>query len=557
MSRVRIPTLGPIVGHTTATSCRVWIRAADPGDQGGALAENSRTIGVITVLTDAGQADPQRTYYFRLAREFDRTGTFTVGVDRSFRIGQPADGQPVPPTAGEPIPLEPDTQYRVRMGVLVLDDAFDNGEMVNSRAILDKLPPAGVWAQDLATLPREESEAAFRTFPKDPLQSLSFLLGSCRYPGLLWKAKEADVIFQPMLDRMQSKTAGPTPRFVLMVGDQIYADMLNRHIPVGLADTYEEFQERYQSAFGSRNMRALLRSAPQYMILDDHEIEDNWTQDRIHERSSRLLFNLAIGAYMSYQWSHGPRTYGRRLYYAFECGGFPFFVLDARTERYKDAVDGQLLDNHLLGRPSAGPDYPSQLDVVCDWLGRQQQLYGNRPKFIVSPSVFVPNDVSTVGSDKHQNASDSWEAFPSTRRQVLDTIVARQVQNVVFLSGDIHCSCVAEMRFSGSPAAEQLKAFAITSSAFYWPFPFADGSPSDYVHDSTRASTPDTFPLSHGIVMNYTAGNFTQEDNFCQVDVDLAGATPRLVVRAFGQDGALLRRGTSTSELVTTLTLAP
>ena len=101
-------------------------------------------------------------------------------------------------------------------------------------------------------------------------------------------------------------------RFVMMVGDQIYADMLNRHVPLGLADTFEEFQERYHTAFGSLHMRRLLRQMPTYMILDDHEIEDNWTQDRILKAEHRRVFNLAIGAYRSYQWVHGPDCFDSR-----------------------------------------------------------------------------------------------------------------------------------------------------------------------------------------------------------------------------------------------------
>jgi alkaline phosphatase D len=69
------------------------------------------------------------------------------------------------------------------------------------------------------------------------------------------------------------------------------------------------------------------------MILDDHEIEDNWTQDRISDAGKHKLFNWAIGAYQSYQWSHGPRTWGRLLYYTFECAGYPVFVVDTRTQR--------------------------------------------------------------------------------------------------------------------------------------------------------------------------------------------------------------------------------
>ena len=151
---------------------------------------------------------------------------------------------------------------------------------------------------------------------------LVFLLGSCHYPGLFWKKKHSDRIFLPMIKEIEKKRSVGNPRFVLMVGDQIYADMFNRMIPIGLADTFEEYQERYHDAFGSPNIGRLLRSVPHYMILDDHEIEDNWAQDKIAEdRNKRVLFNLAIGAYMSYQWSHGPREFDGRLYYKFECDG--------------------------------------------------------------------------------------------------------------------------------------------------------------------------------------------------------------------------------------------
>ena len=51
-----------------------------------------------------------------------------------------------------------------------------------------------------------------------------------------------------------------------MVGDQIYADVLNKNIPVLRADTYEEFQERYMTAFGAPNLRRLLRMARPCMI---------------------------------------------------------------------------------------------------------------------------------------------------------------------------------------------------------------------------------------------------------------------------------------------------
>ncbi|MFP3536453.1 MULTISPECIES: hypothetical protein [Pseudomonas] len=43
MSTLRTPSLGPIVGHTTDTSCRLWIAASDALDEKG-VAEDIRTI---------------------------------------------------------------------------------------------------------------------------------------------------------------------------------------------------------------------------------------------------------------------------------------------------------------------------------------------------------------------------------------------------------------------------------------------------------------------------------------------------------------------------------
>ncbi len=561
MSSLRPPGLGPVVGHTTDRACRLWIRAMDPADKGADLADDRRTIGVLTVIAAAGKdlpPDERSVFYFRLRREYDRTGAFNLGADKS--LGD----------RGDPSPLTPDTAYRVRMGTIALDDPLPNDRDMEGAELARRLPPPSAWSGDFDRLPAETSEANFRTFgPEGAIgPQMSFLLGSCRYPGILWKQRESDQIFGPMFrDHVEKPPPGlgePAPikpalgpvRFVLMMGDQIYADLFNRMVPIGRADTFEEFQQRYHAAFGSMSLRRLMRQVPTYMILDDHEIEDNWTQDRIRGAAGRSLFLQAIGAYMSYQWSHGPRTYGGRLYYRFECNGHPFFVLDTRTQRFIDDIEERIDDNHLLGRPSLDPNEPGQLDRLLAWLTEQQGKGGAVPKFVVSSSVFVPNTVRSTKGEKFKLDDDTWAAFPTTRKTLLDHIVANKIQNVVFLSGDIHCSNVAEMHFTGSKAAEQLKAFSVTSSAFYWPFPFADGEPSDFVHDSTDKRTKDTFNLSRGHKMDYVASAFTQEDNFCRIEIDKTQA--RLTVRAFDWEGKPIQRSAADGSRgdVTSLRLA-
>jgi alkaline phosphatase D len=278
---------------------------------------------------------------------------------------------------------------------------------------------------------------------------------------------------------------------------------------------------------------------------------------------------------MSYQWIHGPRNYdqwgatpqndGRKLYYSFECGGYPFFVMDSRTQRMRDDDDYVLEDNHLLGFPAktsdpeyrawlavhppepgdpakTAADYKGQIDILCDWLVTQQAKNGNRPKFIVSPSVFVPNGVQTAGADDDKKArqkkceDDSWAAFPVTRRQLLQTIVEKGVQNVLFLSGDVHCSNVAEISFVHRKNGElPLRAFSITSSAFYWPWAFADGDPLTFVHNSDAER--DNFQVNDDVAMTYCAYNFEQEDNFTQVEI----ANDEIITRNYGRDGNLLQ----------------
>ena len=444
MNRLRSAHIGPIVGHVTHDTARIWIRADDPHDTASEFALNRRTVGIIALrpLSSRGFRK-SRVHYFRLQRERSRTGAFTFGESKG--IGD----------ARSSAPLLASTEYEIRVGVFTVEDLDPEADTIENAALARELPNPAVWKDALLLLPRDSSSATFATGP-DPsheLTDLAFLVGSCRYPGLSWwKKKQADLIFGPMMHEVSGQTGRTPARMVLMVGDQIYADKLNRRIPIARADTFAEFQERYRTAFGSKRMRRLLRSVPTYMILDDHEIEDNWNEGRIRDESSRALFNLAMEAYMSYQWLHGPRNYGLRLFYDFNFHGYPFFVLDTRTQRYFDE-SSDLDENHLLGRPSLVSSEPSQLDLLLRWLVKQQKERGNVPKFIVSSSAFVPNRLS-AREGRHGSAdqvikwkehTDSWPAFPTTRRTLLSHIVGNEVQNVVFLSGDIHCSNVAHL----------------------------------------------------------------------------------------------------------------
>ena len=140
MSGLRAPGLGPIVGHTTDRSCRLWIRADDPGDEGAQLDSERRTLGVIAVVGKNDVKIPKsdvRVHYFRLRREFDRTGTFALGVDIGIKEKSASEK------------LEPDTIYSVRLGTLTIDDPFRNDQNVKNEMLADLLPDPSAWYDPL------------------------------------------------------------------------------------------------------------------------------------------------------------------------------------------------------------------------------------------------------------------------------------------------------------------------------------------------------------------------------------------------------------------------
>jgi alkaline phosphatase D len=79
------------------------------------------------------------------------------------------------------------------------------------------------------------------------------------------------------------------------------------------------------------------------------------------------------------------------------------------------------------------------------------------------------------------------------------------------------------------------------------------------VHDSTASGQEDTFDIGDGYSMDYKAWNFTQEDNFCRVDVDHDNAA--IVVRVFDSKGERVKKGSwfgiGGDEIESTLQLAP
>jgi alkaline phosphatase D len=302
-----------------------------------------------------------------------------------------------------------------------------------------------------------------------------------------------------------------------MVGDQIYADV-RRDVR-----TFEGYCDTYRKAFTQPWLRKLMARVPTYMTMDDHEIVDNWSMDKLVDPAlsdaerwaNRVRFLAAIEAYRAYQVVHGPALERHdvegvtnaltRYWYDFQVGPARFFVLDSRTERYHSARPPQMLG-------------PPQMDALKHWLTKDP----GGLKFVVSSVPFFP-DVNLAGLAAVER-KDKWAGFLHQRQHLLDYIRDNDVRRVVFLSGDIHASMWSELRCTSRP---DFRLYSIISSAFAAPA-FV---PPEFMYE--RAGILDG--QSDYVIARH--GGYVQLSNFTRV----TWKEPVLRVEVFERKGARIQ----------------
>lgn len=322
---------------------------------------------------------------------------------------------------------------------------------------------------------------------------MSFLVGSCRYPGSPFDELLADRVFEGMTKHVYAPKPGSGVDHVLLVGDQIYADAT-----ADVFDTQElrdRFAGQYRQAFGARYLRRLLGSAPTYMALDDHEFGDNWTGDENEVRLDDPFvkkfgasFQHGLAAAMAYQWSMSrrdgwawppdpPLVDNQGLWHTFESGGLPFFVMDSRTERDTRRAGRRYDDAAIVG--------DRQYEALENWLRTQHENNPDSPKFIVSGSVLAPVAKKHGPGDKGRKDNwlyrdnDGWAGYPGTWRKLVRLIVDEQIRKVIFIAGDYHFSALAKLTLSSDQLmkAKQrapIEAYQIVASGLFVPLMFAN-----------------------------------------------------------------------------------
>ncbi len=316
----------------------------------------------------------------------------------------------------------------------------------------------------------EKRIGRFTTFPlPGTRRSFSFAFGSCFRP-----TGSEDMNAFHVLSHFLSSSPNSI-QFLLLLGDQIYADDKNYNSLKRVANTLEDYRNVYAYVWSRPEWQEVVKQLAVFMTMDDHEVDNDWhwvDEDRTraaipcYTRLERWGENIteakvisAFQAYWEHQGMHGPKPFQLPKFidraslrmpkqdhgafdYAFTYGAAAFFVMDTRSGRVRASRKKQML-------------HPAQWERLEAWLQAVKDEYP--VKFLVTSSAFLYQ----LGLD----VPDRWSAFQEERDRLLEWIATHEIEGVYFLSGDLH-SAHATKGWVESPSGKRIEIYEFCSTPF-------------------------------------------------------------------------------------------
>ncbi len=425
-------THGPHIGRIASNSVRIWLRLDKQGfarilylqEQGELFHNEASEEELLEKFNGDGEDSKSKK------KEAIEVNDYTITIDIKG--------------------LKADTAY------IYVVEASNDGNKFSKKSIADK----------------EKFVGYFRTFPKNGSlqEELVFAFGSCFHRYI----KNEEIFVG--LDKKSQKENGF--RFLLLLGDQIYADyvpkklikknsgewekclpiianfipLFNYYFKFKEAADFEAYKYVYRLFWDSIPFRKALMRIPTFMILDDHELRNGWGMQGENDPETRrgkefdARKKAALEAYELYQHTLNPKTPVGKYWYSFNFSDIGFFVLDTRTKRDKNLE--LIVDEN-------------QMQALKDWLKKEKENY--KLKFIVSSVPIAHISFSEIVSWFFPaDVNDHWAGFPKQRDELLDFIFDKEIKGVHFLSGDAHVSYIDKITENGS----KIKVFSFTSSPF-------------------------------------------------------------------------------------------
>jgi alkaline phosphatase D len=473
--------LGPIIGGLTDTETYIW-----------------------------GRTDGPATLYAWIGQKPDLSD-LTQPTAKSLPLAAESGFAGIVPING----LQPETEYYY---TVTLDDTLDN--------------------------PLVYPYPKFSTFPEDrEARSFSFVFGSCFLP----KDKTGGAIFDRISGLRALRASEPDKdlRFLLLTGDQIYADAYGRNGLSCCALSLDEYRQVYAYTWSRPPFQKLLQKIPAFMTLDDHEVDDDWTWTDLARTKARLPIwdavirwwhgrpkeereltpervKNALQAYWEHQGMHARGYHSPlaldeeyrytlaasdrgSLAYSFTYGAAAFLVLDTRSMRVRVKNGSQI----MLGE--------GQWQVLEDWLDEVKEKY---------PVKFIVTSCAMLYQLRFDIPKDRWTGFEDERDQFIRELEKRDLDGVYLLAGDLHSAHAMEVQISGKSGLIPLWEFCAT--------PFEQDPNKLARYDWMRKPLPEDLVASQELHFTYNQHNF----GVVEVIFD-DSQKPKVRFEIYGPDGRL------------------
>lgn len=306
------------------------------------------------------------------------------------------------------------------------------------------LRPATTYYYQFTASGEKSAIGRTRTAPAGAVDQLRFGVVSCaslahgyfNAYGHLAKRADIDAIVH-------------TGDYIYEYGSGEYGDV-REYEPAHEIVTLADYRMRHAQYKQDPDLMELHRQFPFITVWDDHETADNSWRDGANnhtEGEEGAWADRKAGALQAYdEWM--PIRYPQpgnvgKIWRKFSYGDMAdIFMLDTRI--YDRDEPGSIpADPTTSAEPDRRMLGPEQMQWLLDGLSASSARW----KVIGQQMVFhqwQAGDPGTTGAGLYVNG-DAWDGYQAERQQIIDHLRDNAIDNVVFLSGDVHSSWCADI----------------------------------------------------------------------------------------------------------------
>lgn len=244
---------------------------------------------------------------------------------------------------------------------------------------------------------------------------------------------------------------------VVHVGDYIYELSWGPHHVrkhgTGIPTTLLEYRNRYALYKSDADLQAAHRAFPWLVTWDDHEVADDYTNDRSPFQSDAEIFKRQRAAAYRAFWEHMPLPYAAKpigpdatIYSGWRFGNLAdVIVLDDRQYRSRHACFEGKRGANLTGdcAERVSSDRTMFGAIQEQWLDQRLAQRNGRWTVIAQQTLMAEID---RGRDTPAYWMDGWGGYPAARQRLINGFVANRVENPLVLGGDVHSYWVTDLK---------------------------------------------------------------------------------------------------------------